>query len=88
MAEDLRWLGLDWDLGWPEEPGCRQGLRTARYEAAFEQLRHSAARLSLLVLARGAPRLRAAPRRGAAYGLQVPLLHQAEKGKDAPLSRR
>ena len=18
MAEDLRWLGLDWDLGWPE----------------------------------------------------------------------
>ena len=38
MAEDLRWLGLDWDLGWPEEPGCRQGLRTGRYEAAFERL--------------------------------------------------
>ena len=38
MAEDLRWLGLDWDLGWPVEPGCRQGLRTGRYEAAFERL--------------------------------------------------
>lgn len=38
MAEDLRWFGLDWDLGWPEEPGCRQGLRTGRYEAAFERL--------------------------------------------------
>lgn len=38
MAEDLRWLGLDWDLGWPEDPSCRQGLRTGRYEAAFERL--------------------------------------------------
>ena len=28
MAEDLRWLGLNWDLGWPEDPSCRQGLRT------------------------------------------------------------
>ena len=38
MAEDLRWLGLDWDLGWPEDPACRQGVRTERYEAAFERL--------------------------------------------------
>ena len=38
MAEDLRWLGLDWDLGWPEEPGYAQGGRSARYEAAFAQL--------------------------------------------------
>lgn len=38
MAEDLRWLGLDWDLGWPEDASCRQGARTARYEAAFARL--------------------------------------------------
>ena len=39
MAEDLRWLGLDWDLGWPDEdPACRQGLRTERYEAAYARL--------------------------------------------------
>ncbi len=39
MAEDLRWLGLDWDGGWPMEADCRQGRRTAEYEAAFGQLR-------------------------------------------------
>lgn len=39
MAEDLRWLGLDWDGGWPMEANCRQGRRTAEYEAAFGQLR-------------------------------------------------
>ena len=38
MADDLRWLGLDWDLGWPMDPGCRQGRRTAEYESAFAQL--------------------------------------------------
>lgn len=25
MADDLRWLGLDWDLGWPMDSGCRRG---------------------------------------------------------------
>lgn len=39
MAEDLRWLGLDWDEGWPEDPAFAQSRRTARYEAAFERLR-------------------------------------------------
>ena len=38
MAEDLRWLGLDWDEGWPE-PGYAQSARTALYEEAFERLR-------------------------------------------------
>ncbi len=38
MAEDLRWLGLDWDRGWPEE-GYTQSQRTAVYEEAFETLR-------------------------------------------------
>ena len=38
MADDLRWLGLDWDLGWPMDPGCRQGRRTAEYESAFAHL--------------------------------------------------
>lgn len=38
MAEDLRWLGLDWDLGWPMDKDCRQGRRTAEYESAFAQL--------------------------------------------------
>ena len=38
MAEDLRWLGLDWDEGWPE-PDYAQSRRTALYEAAFEELK-------------------------------------------------
>ena len=37
IADDLRWLGLDWDRGWPE-PGWEQSARTARYEAAFRRL--------------------------------------------------
>ncbi len=38
LAGDLRWLGLDWDEGWPD-PAYAQSARTARYEAAFETLR-------------------------------------------------
>ena len=38
LAGDLRWLGLDWDRGWPD-PAYAQSKRTARYEAAFERLR-------------------------------------------------
>ena len=38
MAEDLRWLGLDWDRGWPQEAGYAQSERTALYEAAFRRL--------------------------------------------------
>ena len=38
MAEDLRWLGLDWDRGWPEDQGFAQSERTALYEAAFRRL--------------------------------------------------
>ena len=38
MAEDLRWLGLDWDEGWPD-PAYAQSARTERYEAAFRLLR-------------------------------------------------
>lgn len=38
MAEDLRWLGLDWDAGWPMDEGYAQGGRTEYYEAAFEEL--------------------------------------------------
>ncbi|MES1209525.1 MAG: tRNA glutamyl-Q(34) synthetase GluQRS [Pseudomonadota bacterium] len=41
QLEDLRWLGLDWDegpdLGGPFAP-YRQSERTARYDAAIEQL--------------------------------------------------
>ncbi len=37
MADDLRWLGLDWDRGWPE-PAYAQSNRTARYEEAFRAL--------------------------------------------------
>ena len=39
MAEDLRWLGLDWDRGWPEDKAYAQSGRTAIYEDAFESLR-------------------------------------------------
>ena len=38
MAEDLRWLGLDWDEGWPE-PAYAQSGRGVLYAAAFERLR-------------------------------------------------
>lgn len=40
MADDLLWLGLDWDEGWCPGGGepYRQGQRTARYAAALEAL--------------------------------------------------
>ncbi len=38
-ADDLRWLGLDWDEGWPEDAAYAQGRRTAQYEEAFETLK-------------------------------------------------
>lgn len=42
IADDLRWLGLDWDEGYgvggPDGPYCQQE-RTAFYDAAFETLR-------------------------------------------------
>lgn len=37
LGEDLRWLGLDWDRGWPEA-GFAQSERTALYEQAFQTL--------------------------------------------------
>ncbi|MBR1565229.1 MAG: glutamyl-Q tRNA(Asp) synthetase [Oscillospiraceae bacterium] len=39
MADDLRWLGLDWDRGWPEDALYAQSMRTAIYEEAFETLK-------------------------------------------------
>ncbi len=40
LAEDLRWLGLSWDLGWqPGDAGYRQSLRGDYYEAALARLR-------------------------------------------------
>ena len=38
LGEDLRWLGLDWDRGWPD-PDYAQSRRTALYEEAFAVLR-------------------------------------------------
>ena len=38
LAGDLRWLGLDWDEGWPD-PAYAQSTRSERYAAAFEKLR-------------------------------------------------
>ena len=38
MADDLRWLGLDWDEGWPDARYA-QSARGALYEEAFERLR-------------------------------------------------
>jgi glutamyl-tRNA synthetase len=38
MADDLLWLGLDWDTGWPADPSYAQGRRTPLYEAAFAEL--------------------------------------------------
>lgn len=38
MADDLLWLGLDWDTGWPADPSYAQGHRTPLYEAAFAEL--------------------------------------------------
>ena len=39
LADDLRWLGLDWDMGWEEGSGnFAQSQRTHCYEEAFERL--------------------------------------------------
>ena len=38
LSEDLRWLGLDWDRGFPD-PAYQQSRRGERYEAAFRTLR-------------------------------------------------
>lgn len=39
MADDLLWLGLDWDEGWrPGSQDCRQGTRAQRYTAALDAL--------------------------------------------------
>lgn len=40
MADDLRWLGLDWDAGWRPHGGeaFRQSRRTERYQAALDAL--------------------------------------------------
>ncbi len=37
LAEDMRWLGLDWDEGWPD-PAYAQSRRTAVYAEAFSAL--------------------------------------------------
>ena len=37
LANDLRWLGLDWDRGWPD-PAYAQSKRRALYEQAFREL--------------------------------------------------
>ena len=41
MAEDLHWLGLDWDTGWfpDRNNNYSQGQRSELYEEAFEKLR-------------------------------------------------
>lgn len=38
MVEDLRWLGLNWDRGWPMDDAYRQGKRGERYAAAVKKL--------------------------------------------------
>lgn len=37
LGEDLRWLGLDWDEGWPD-PGYAQSKRAEIYEEVFREL--------------------------------------------------
>ena len=37
MADDLRWLGLDWDEGWPDPAYCQSG-RSDIYADAFHTL--------------------------------------------------
>ena len=39
LVDDLRWLGLDWDEGFPDAPSYAQSNRTALYSEAFEDLR-------------------------------------------------
>lgn len=38
LTEDLHWLGLDWDEGWPD-PAYAQSRRSSRYEEAFAFLK-------------------------------------------------
>ena len=37
IVDDLHWLGLDWDRGWPEDPSYAQSERTAIYDEAFQE---------------------------------------------------
>jgi len=46
MADDLRWLGLDWDEGYPDAAYC-QSRRTNIYEEAFEALKAKLSREGL-----------------------------------------
>ena len=39
LAQDLLWLGLDWDTGWqPGDTAYTQSHRTAVYQTAFHRL--------------------------------------------------
>lgn len=38
IVDDLHWLGLDWDRGWPKDPSYAQSERTAIYDEAFQTL--------------------------------------------------
>ena len=77
MADDLRWLGLDWDVGW--EPGSqdyRQGTRGDYYAEKLQQLRDM-----LLQPLRASGSLGAPPRRTARPRLRLP-------GSDGSAERR
>ena len=41
IGDDLRWLGLDWDTGYPD-PSCQQSRRTAFYDGVFRELQRKA----------------------------------------------
>ncbi|MFR4757106.1 MAG: glutamate--tRNA ligase family protein [Evtepia gabavorous] len=66
LADDLIWLGLDWDLGWrPGETAYCQSCRTPFYQAAFKPLASRGLVYPLLCCGRKRAFGRLAPRRRA-----------------------
>ena len=62
MADDLLWLGLDWDEGWrPGSQDCRQGTRTQRYTAALDTLTESGMVTAIAAVPNGWPPARRTP---------------------------
>ena len=91
MADDLRWLGLDWSAGWPEDKRFAQGSRGGAVRRGLLRARGKGAHIPLLVApgrsASPPPRpIRARSTRAAApcRGLEGLELARRECGKRPP----
>lgn len=90
MADDLLWLGLDWDEGWrPGSQDCRQGTRAQRYTAALDALTERGMVYDCYCSPRRASgRERTAPRRAARGRLPLSDAVRAGGAKRLRMGRR